>query len=191
MRSALRLAKSTNLGGTNQIMMKYFAPLTAILFLALLACGHRSDEDPQMEKIYFSGITKVDVDGASLGETDTTDWRFDDSWVAQEKALFPPDNLPLCQEFPLDSLSVYLIPNPCKERFIAQFQTPVGTNWKFRLVDEDFNLLTEYNWDQPIKGLNALQIKTDSLPKDTVRLYYQVTYGSCAWYGHGDILIQN
>ncbi len=169
---------------------------TLVPYLLLLTCwlsqnACKQDADPTEEAIYFSGLTTVDETGVSLGQTDTTDWRLNDVWTDKEKALFPANTLLTCilKEDSLDG--VYLYPNPCKAVFAAGFRTSSGTSWHFRWVDEDFKVLKEYDWENPPAGLNTFIIQTNTFPKDTIRMYYEVLQGNCIFRGHGDILIEN
>jgi len=163
--------------------------LLALLSLLILAdCKHKEVEVPE-PKIYFTGIVKTSDTGEYLGGGDTTDWRLDDVWTAQETALFPNSTLPLCA--PRDSLEVFpAAPNPMQERTFIGLSTVTGTLWELRLVDEDFNLVWTYSADNFLNGLNAISLETTDFPKDTLRLYYQAEYGGCRWQGHGDLLVQ-
>lgn len=169
---------------------------TLVPYLLLLTCwlsqnACKQDAVPTEETIYFSGLTTVDEIGVSLGQTDTTDWRLDDVWTDKEKALFPANTLLTCilKEDSLDGVNLY--PNPCKAVFTTRFETPSGAKWHFRWVDEDFKLLKEYDWENPAPGPNYLSIQTNTFPKDTIRMYYEVLLGICIYRGHGDILIQD
>jgi hypothetical protein len=174
-----------------QIAMKSLLAYALLLSCLLFQNACKPEVVSEDEPIYFSGLTTVDASGTTLGETDTTDWRFDDVWTAKEKALFPANSLLTCL-LKSDSLDgVFLQPNPCKEVFLAGFQTPFGATWHFRWVDENFKVLKKFDWENPTIGYNALLIQTDSFPKDTIRLYYEVLHGACVHRGHGDILIQN
>ncbi len=161
-----------------------------LLLASLTGCDPHPDE-PQSEnpKIYFTGITKVDENGQALAEGDSTDWRTDDAWTTQEKALFAPNTLFQCG--PSDSVEVYQFPNPCKEVFAMGFKTQSGLTWRFRILDENFKLLKEYDWVQPAPNYNSIYFKTDDFPKDTIRVYYQVEKSGCVWRGHGDVLVEN
>lgn len=166
--------------------------LSMLLLGALAGC--RQDvikEEPKTDKIYFSGLTGVDETGAWTGPYDSTDWRLDDVWVAQESGLFAPSTLPLCGSLPPDSLGVFISPNPCKEVSMLGFQTPSGTTWRFRFVDENFVLIKVYDWEMAIPWYNSLAINTTGFPKDTIRVYYMVERAGCVWRGHGDILIED
>jgi hypothetical protein len=68
-----------------------------------------------------------------------------------------------------------------------------GSNitWRFRLVDEDFNLLDSLDWHNPPVWYNSIVWEMDSFPRDTVRLYYQIEKQGCMMRGHGDILIED
>lgn len=139
-------------------------------------------------KIYFTGISPVDENGQALGNADVTDWRTDDDWSASEIALFPSTTLLTCG--PSDSVQVYQFPNPCQEVFALGFRTQQGTTWRFRIVDESFHLLREYDWIGPMPNYNQIQFKTEGFPKDTVRVYYQAEKPGCLWRGHGDVLVK-
>ena len=170
--------------------MKYIVLFGLSTALLVSAC-HELPETPENTKIYFTGITTMDSQGFPLGMTDTLDWRLDDQWVEQEAGLFPANNLSLCAK-PSDSLEAYVVfPNPCSDAIYFGFRTPVGTDWYMRIVDENFNVLKSYDWITPPPNYNSIIFKTDSLPKDTVRLYYEAIKGACIWRGHGDILITN
>jgi hypothetical protein len=155
---------------------------------ALLIWGACKD-NPDQEKIYFTGITMVDEQGQSLNNGDTTDWRFDDTWNEQENALFGFEGQTLCGASPDSSLAI-VTPNPCTDRFIVNILTPYGANWHFKWVDEDFTVIHSYDFKPEQPYFNALSIKTDDFPKDTVRLYYLVERAGCVWRGHGDILVK-
>jgi len=171
--------------------MKTLVPCLLILTCWLSQNACKPEAAPKEAPIYFSGLTTVDENGSTLGETDTTDWRFDDVWSDKEKSLFPVNTLLSCllKEDSLDG--VYLFPNPCKEVFTAGFKTPFGTSWHFRWVDEDFKVLKEFDLVNPPPGFNYFQIQTESFPQDTIRLYYEVLLGVCIKRGHGDILVRN
>ena len=169
--------------------MNRFA-LLSLGLLPIIGCDPHPDE-PQADnpKIYFTGITKVDENGQALAEGDPTDWRTDDSWTTQEKALFAPNTSFQCG--PSDSVEVYQSPNPCKAVFALGFKTQGGLTWRFRIVDENFKLLKEYDWFQPPPNYNLIQFKTEGFPKDTLRVYYQAEKPGCIWRGHGDVLVEN
>jgi hypothetical protein len=130
----------------------------------------------------------VDENGQALSNGDPTDWRSDDVWASQESELFSPSLLPLCSSLP-DSMGVFAAPNPCKNVLGLGFLTPAGATWRFRIVDENFKLLKEYDWVNPMPYYNYLQVKTDDFPKDTVRVYYRVERAGCVWRGHGDVVV--
>ncbi|HMX39804.1 MAG TPA: hypothetical protein PKD78_05740, partial [Saprospiraceae bacterium] len=112
--------------------------------LGFVACRHETPDPPAGEKkIYFTGITSVDDVGQALGSADPSDWRTDDSWEAQEKSLFPSTALLACNLS--DSVQVYQFPNPCRDVFALGFRTQSGLTWRFRIVDENFKLLREYD----------------------------------------------
>ena len=159
------------------------------LSLLLLAdCKHKEVEVPE-PKIYFTGILETSATGEYLGGWDTTDWRLDDVWTAQETALFPNTTVPLCAL--KDSLEVFAAaPNPTQDRTFIGWRNIAGTIWQFRLVDEDFNLVWTFNNDNFLTGFNAISLETTDFPKDTLRLYYQAENGGCRWQGHGDLVIK-
>jgi aminoglycoside phosphotransferase family enzyme len=75
--------------------------------------------------------------------------------------------------------------------FALSFRTKSSLTWRFRIVDENFKLLKEYDWVQPPPNYNFIQFKTDDFPNDTIRVYYQVEKAGCVWRGHGDVLVEN
>ena len=162
--------------------------LAALALLLLSNCKHKEVEVPE-PKIYFTGIVETSDTGEYLGGWDTTDWRLDDAWTAQETALFPNSTIPLCA--PRDSLEVFpAAPNPMQERVFIGLSTITGTVWELRLVDEDFNLVWTYSADNFLNGLNAINLETTDFPKDTLRLYYQAENGGCRLQGHVDMVIK-
>ncbi len=169
------------------MIRNFFALLTIV---SLWACKDDDANSGENAKIYFSGISRVDYDGSATASSDTTDWRSDDQWVKQESDLFATSQPFLCGS--TDSIEIYAAqPNPCTDRTIIHFFTGSDAVWRFRFVDENFNLLDSLDWQNPVPGYNAIIWDTDSFPKDTVRLYYQIEKQGCMLRGHGDILIEN
>ncbi|MDX1912241.1 MAG: hypothetical protein SFV22_12175 [Saprospiraceae bacterium] len=160
-------------------------------FVVGILAVHCKHENTPVEKIYFTGLTMTDENGQSLGQTDPTDWGWADTWTIEEKNLFNHGDLPLCPAPPSDSIGVFFMPNPCKEAFFLSFMTPTGYDWRFKFVDEAFNVLKEVEFLQATPLFNGVHVQTTSFPKDTIRVYYQIEKNGCALRGHGDILIED
>lgn len=165
--------------------LAFLLPLAAFFF----ACKDDEPTGNPNSKIYFTGISRIDDNGSPTAFPDTTDWRSDDEWLKQESDLFATSQPFMCGS--TDSAQIYAAsPNPCKNKFWIGFHTGTNVIWRFRLVDEDFNLLDSLDWTHPSLGYNAINWDVSSFPRDTVRLYYQIEKQGCMLRGHGDILIE-
>lgn len=169
--------------------------MTRIVFFLLIAALFSACEDTEPEanptpKIYFTGISRIDQNGSPTAFPDTTDWRSDGHWIEQESDLFATAQPLLCSS--TDSAEIYAAsPNPAKGQFIVGLFTGSNVTWRFRLVDEDFKLLDSIDWYNLNPWYNAITWNTDSFPRDTIRLYYQIEKQGCMLRGHGDILIED
>lgn len=155
--------------------------------ISLLACNKGPEPEAPAEgprKIYFTGITESN-DVGIITKRDTTDWRFDDKWVEQEEKLFPTTGEQSCTQ--AHAHNIFAFPNPTTGLMKLHIAKRQATRVELRLVDQDFKVI--FSRDSVLNGINIFDI-TATAPKDTVRLYYKFTDGSCVYRGHGDILVK-
>ncbi|MDR6193880.1 hypothetical protein [Siphonobacter sp. SORGH_AS_0500] len=156
-----------------------------LVFATLLACN--KDPEPEKEetpkKIYFTGITESN-DVGIIARRDTTDWRFNDTWVEQEAKLFPTAGEASCTQ--AHNHNIFAFPNPNKGLIKLNITKLQATQVQIRLVDKEFKVILSR--DSIPNGINIFDL-TASAPKDTLRLYYKFIDGSCVYKGHGDILV--
>jgi hypothetical protein len=153
----------------NKYIMARINIFTLIILTLLLCCEKNNNK---VSKIEFKNITYRDIYGAIAGQTDTTDWRFDDRWLSKENELFTSTLLiKSCDHN--DNFKIYAYPNPCEGIFNIHIEKDENSILLYRLVDSDFNII----------------ISSDSTT--IYRLYYQLLNinNECIYKGHGDIMI--
>lgn len=173
--------------------------LSLLLFVFMIFSAsdcEKEDEVPMPEpetpeRIRFEGVSLTDANGNALSQEDTTDWRVDDEWEAEEMALFEEGaSLPLCSAD--GETKVFAVwPNPASRQFAFGFRITNPISADFRLVDQDFNLLLSHDTLQFTNpGFNQLEFDATSLAiRDTVRMYYQFSTSNCVFRGHGDLIL--
>ncbi len=160
------------------------------LLLALVFFACKKDKDPEIEKpeeskkIYFTGITRTNSSGIIIS-TDSTDWKFNDTWVEQEEKLFSTTNETVCTTPHTHNIFAY--PNPSDGIFSLYVKKDSATHVQIRLVDQDFKVILSR--DTVFTGISLINVKATA-PKDTIRMYYKFIDGTCVRKGHGDLLIQ-
>jgi len=159
--------------------------VSLFLLVILFSCTKENSDSSANAIIYFSGITKRDIQGTLMTSPDTTDWRFDDKWTSKEENLFSLKNQVSNQEC---TASIIVYPNPFQELLIIQLsQIPSSSRLEIRLVNKDFKIIVA---SDSIVG--SVMLKPPDISEyDTLRLYYKLIDSSNYEYrGHGDILIQ-
>ena len=159
--------------------------ILSLILIVILLSGCKQDDNIS-RRIYFTGITKRDINAQQMSADDSTDWRTGDNWTSQESGLF--DNvsyLSNCTQQHVNKLIVY--PNPCSGLFVMNFDKLPATRVELRVVDENFNKLV--SMDTLTRNIVPIDAGATGI-KDNVRVYYRFIEGNCEFRGHGDILIQ-
>ena len=158
----------------------------ALLVSVLAACLLLGCK-PKVEvvKVKFTGITQTDKFGTIVGRADSSDWRTDDVWIKEEKALF---NASYTESAPQpEQLKVLFYANPCRGQSVVYVKKDSTTRMSVRLVDRDFNVLFSKDSIYENKLLLGLNTLTSN---DTVRLYYKfIDINNNEFKGHGDIFL--
>jgi hypothetical protein len=160
-------------------LKKQFSCL-ALTALALASCQSGPDKND------FTKITERNAFAEPSGETDPTDWMFNEEWSDKEKKLFVKYNTykyPPIENVPMDVLAY---PNPVTDLFF--FHNPhinPQTKMDVRFVDKKFNLIKKMD------GIHAYSMTFDVRPyagdSKYVRMYYMlIRNDSCIAKGHGD-----
>ena len=164
--------------------MKIFKlSLVACLLISCFAC---EKEDTETAQVFFSGITNRDGNGNENGNVDPDDWNLNVTFNAQERALFPADNLPICTDA-LDTVySVYVYPNPCSGIFV--FGSIIQMDRiALRIVDDNYNVLfAQDSLTSPSLSINEQGDGGSRM----VRMYYSVYNDTCKYQGYGDISLR-
>lgn len=169
--------------------MKKVLTITCFALLIFLGCKEKEPDTPLPAPEYptFSGITSTDLLGVVIGAGDSTDWTLNDTWVAEEKALFADIN-DYAQGCPPDTgIGVFpVFPNPDNGVFTLSTTQSTGTRVAYRIVDQNFNLLsTSDSLEADTLQFNLPNAGSPTQP--LIRMYYMFVVGdSCAYLGHGD-----
>jgi hypothetical protein len=160
-----------------------------LTFIIIYSCNKENESNGL---ISISGITELDSIARNIGMTDTTDWRFTDTWTSTEEELFKqnnPEHLFATEKVrPNSSVVVIGYPNPVrsssKEDMIAFcFQLESNMYYDMRIVDEDLNIKVQFD---SVK-YNYLHVKDSAfLSNELYRLYYKVYSDNKVYRGHGD-----
>jgi len=138
----------------------------------------------KQEPILFTGITHMDKFGTMEGEADTSDWRCDDKWNTNEKALFTDSFSETCK--PVQYKAMFY-PNPCRSKSTLYFIKDSNVRVSIRIVDKNLNVIMHSDSiRRPIIPIDLSSITAD----DTIRVYYKfITKDKCEYKGHGDIFV--
>jgi hypothetical protein len=154
-----------------------------ILGIALASFAVSCKQEVKKEPIKFKAITETDKFGKVIGTADSSQWRTNDSWTADEKALF---NAQYTENAPQpERLSVLFFANPCRGKSVIYIKKDTITRMSVRLVDRDFNVL--FKQDSIYDNKLLLDLNTLAT-NDTFRIYYKlIDEKNNEFKGHGDI----
>ncbi len=195
--------------------LKYANIILSGILVLLISCVQKSNTP---DSIKFENITRLNIFGAEIGEIDTSDWGFDDTWTNKENSLFSDSMFTKsCRHNVYYGILGY--PNPCKGLFVVHFYKDERTLikmgifdlqeklvFKYRIVDKYFRIMTSvdsvlnnsysFNFRQYLPDIIYNQDSVPDnkqMPADSVfRVYYQLLdiNNECIYKGHGDIIIK-
>jgi hypothetical protein len=167
-------------------------PIVLIGILTYIIIYSCNKENESNGLITISGITELDSIARNIGMTDTTDWRFTDTWTSTEENLFKQNNpahLSATEKVrPSSSVVVIGYPNPVKasskEDMIAFcFQIESNMHYDMRIVDKYLKIKVQFD---SVK-YNFLTVKDSAfLSNELYRIYYKVYSDNKVFRGHGD-----
>lgn len=173
--------------------------LQLLLFLStliLFSCNKKEEQVPSPpNKIEFSGLSKRDETGSTIGEQDETDWTNDSYfWRPEEKGLFRADTLNLdgTEQGTIDISPA--TPNPFLHSYFQSFTTSTKVALQYVVVNEKFEPLI---WESMILSVGATTLyfyPNQSIGFEKGKIY-RVYYAFYAkeplpfHKGHGDIMI--
>ncbi len=141
--------------------------------------------------INFGTVVLTDANGLSLSGSDGTDWQLDQSLSSQEQSFFTPGNSPaLCPASEIAAVQP-AFPNPAVNNVMFFLQGINNYTLRIRAVDRNYQLLKIFPTLTNVGDTSqAMTLDISDLPKDTVRLYYQLDFGNCVRSGYGDLIVQ-
>jgi hypothetical protein len=165
------------------------------LALAISICFASCKKDKPFH-IDASKISFVDENGDPAGDTDPSDWRFDDDWNGQENALFNfADSVSVVGMQKAFHCSAGAAPNPASGVIMFSFSADKPTLLKMVITDEFLNIvfkkavrLTNTGNANPNIGI-GMDVRNGSFKQSG---YYRVYYALYAYdgfiykKGHGD-----
>lgn len=133
----------------------------------------------------FLGITELNETADIIGNIDTTDWKFTDTWSLNEENLFKKNNSAnIVTETTRPSSSVVVIgyPNPAKDIMSIAFQLEPDMYYDLRIVDNNMNVKVKLD-----SAKNSLSIRDSAfINKELYRIYYKIYSENKVYRGHGD-----
>lgn len=171
-------------------------PLLAITGLLLGSTACRRDPDARVGTPHrdrpcapWSGITARDVQGAPMGDTDSTDWVTRGYFCPAVDALFPT-RTGLRWVVGPDSTEVLSFPNPCSNAFMLVLSAPLDGYLDVRVVNAEMEVLAAID----STTATSLYFNTEGYGLEAgelFRVYYrQVGYDSTLIRGSGDLRYQ-
>jgi hypothetical protein len=166
--------------------MRRLILIISLVCLYLISC--KKDNDSKHE---FAGITMTDEAGSSIGFTDTTDWRTDDVFTAEEKELFDTINFQGSGDLKNTAKSVINLPT-----IIHFYPNPTATIGTFYfgadnyiinivIVDNEFNIKISHR----LIDYTFVTFTFEEFNSSIYRAYYviQDMHFKIVGMGHGDI----
>jgi hypothetical protein len=166
-----------------------------VLVVAISICFTTCKKDKPFH-IDATKINFVDENGVSNGETDPTDWRFDDAWNGHETALFNfADSVSVVGMQKAVNCSADGFPNPTSSVITFYFSADKPTLLKMVITDEFLNIV----FQKAVRLQNTGNVNPNigiSMDVRSSRFkqsgYYRVYYAFYAYdgfiykKGHGD-----
>jgi len=169
--------------------MKLKILLLSILITCICVCC--SKENGQKGIITIEGITECNNVGEIIGNIDTTDWRFTDTWSSTEQKLFRihnSNNTVTEGTRPDSSVVILGYPNPATTLMFFTFHLNPNMYYDARIVDNKLNIKLQFD---SVK-YSYFDIKDSAyLKNELYRLYYKVYSENKVYRGHGDFKFIN
>ena len=155
-----------------------------ILFSLTYVCCTKNSESKGL--ITISGITERDNSANSIGNIDTTDWKFTDSWSLSEENLFKKNTSSNMVTETIRPNSSYVVggyPNPAKTLIYFAFQLEPNMYYDIRIVDNNLNIKLQFD---SVKYSLITMKDSAYLNNELYRIYYKVHSDNMVYRGHGD-----
>ncbi|MES2620950.1 MAG: hypothetical protein V4615_08860 [Bacteroidota bacterium] len=168
----------------------YTSLLSFILLVQFVSCKKET-----VEVIDFSKHTATDINCATMGTVDSTDWTYDEEWSTIENSLMNfSDNILV-----MDSMTGYVevspaCPNPSEGLFVVGINTERGCKMKLVCVNTEMEPLfftSKQFTGGPIMTAYDFRLLSAFHKNMNYRMYYAFynAQDSVYYKGHGDFRI--
>lgn len=176
-------------------MKKILIALLLFSWFVNAKCKKETDDAPTID---VSKITPTDLAGNSMGQSDNTDWTFDNTWTNEEvKLMQAPTSAQLSGTEASDITMVPAFPNPLSTAFTFVAQIPKPACIQLVVTDDRLQVKDRFFLKNNNPGgsyfLSVINMDAAKYNNNTnYRVYYAFYSLADGLFlkGHGDIRIQ-
>ena len=157
-----------------------------VILILFIFCSCKKDKSSDT-LITITGITETDEVANNIGNVDTTDWKFIDTWSIYEENLFRKSitsSKATERTRPNSSVVVIGYPNPAKTFIFFAFQLDSSMYFDTRIVDN--NLKIKFQRDSINGGITMDNSIFSN--NELYRIYYKIYSNGKVYRGHGDFI---